>query len=121
MSERGTIGEFAVKTVIVALAVIAAFAVTFFIIDHMAEVRIAQLRATIEASSKIGGRQFWTKLEQELERQADPALDLSPEKKRKILAQIKTLSDRWRPFILEAASAVSCDVKEPAKSPCAVP
>jgi hypothetical protein len=50
-----------------------------------------------------------------LENQADPQSDLSPEKKQKLLAQIRTLSDRWRPFIQEALSDFSSDIKEPAK------
>jgi len=70
-------------------------------------------KATIETASKIGGRAFWTRLEDEIERQADPRLELSPEKKQKLLAQIRTISDRWRPFILELVS--TADANQPAK------
>jgi hypothetical protein len=57
----------------------------------------------------IGGPQFWTKLEKELDKLADPRMDLPAEKKAKILSQIRTISDRWRPFLLEAASAIDQD------------
>jgi hypothetical protein len=38
----------------------------------------------------------------------------SPEKERKILAQIKIIFDRWRP-LSEAASVITGESKEPAK------
>ena len=38
--------------------------------------------------------------------------DLSPEKKQKILSQIKIVSDRWRPFLTEAAAAIEGESKK---------
>jgi hypothetical protein len=52
---------------------------------------------------KVGGAQFWTKVEGELERAVDPAHDMPPEKKRKLLSQIHILVERWRPFVAEVA------------------
>jgi hypothetical protein len=43
---------------------------------------------------------------------ADPRTDLSPEKKQKILSQIKIVSDRWRPFLTEAAAAIEGESKK---------
>jgi len=52
---------------------------------------------------KVGGAQFWEKLERELGRAADPAYEIPPEKKRKLLSQIHVLVERWRPFMAEIA------------------
>jgi hypothetical protein len=45
----------------------------------------------------------YTKVEGELERAADPAHDIPPEKKRKLLSQIHVLVERWRPLVAEVA------------------
>jgi hypothetical protein len=74
-----------------------------------------QLHATMRSATAIGGRQFWTKLETELDRMADPGTDIPLEKKQKILSQIKIVSERWRPFFTEAASSIAGDTKLPAK------
>jgi hypothetical protein len=44
--------------------------------------------------TKVGGAQFWAKVEGELERATDPAHDIPPEKKRKLLSQIHVLVER---------------------------
>ena len=108
MSERGNIGQFAIKAVIVSITIILTLWAALAIMDNFVEARL-------EASGKIGGRQFWAKIERELEKQADPKSDLSPEKKQKLLAQIRTVADRWHPFIREVMSAASQDEKNPAK------
>lgn len=77
------------------------------LLDDFATRRIEQLERTV-----IGGNRFWTKLERELDRLADPRTDLTPEKKQKILLQIKVISDRWRPFLVEAASTIEGDSKK---------
>ena|SRR2546422_7230985 len=109
----GPIGQFALKTAIVFVAVILSGWIVLDILDDLANRRIQQLEATIRSS--IGGRQFWTKLEDELERLADPRMDVSSEKKQKILSQIKIISDRWRPFLVEARSSIAGDTDQPAK------
>ena len=48
-------------------------------------------------SIQIGGRAFWTAAERKLENLADD--DMPPAKKQKILKNLKTLGDRYRPFI----------------------
>lgn len=111
----GSIGQFAIKTATVAVAVIITFGVAVLLVDSFVEARIEQLQATINASTKIGGKQFWSKIEDELEKQSDPKADLSPEKKQKLLAQIRVLSNRWRPFIQEGIAVASPDAKEPAR------
>ena len=111
----GSIGQFAIRTAIVVAAVIITFGVALLLVDSFVEARIEQLQATIKASTKIGGKQFWSKIEEELEKQSDTKADLSPEKKQKLLAEIRVLSNRWRPFIQEVITVASPDAKEPAK------
>jgi hypothetical protein len=63
----------------------------------------AWLASRVERVSKVGGAQFWEKMEHELDRAADPASDLPAEQKRKLLAQIHVIVERLRPFVAEIA------------------
>jgi len=103
-SPVGPLGQFVFKTAVVAGAILLSGWIMLDMLDDFATRRMQQLDTTIR--SAFGGRQFWTKLEDELERLADPRSDLSPEKKQKILSEIKIISARWRPFLLEARSAI---------------
>jgi hypothetical protein len=111
----GPIGQFAVKTVIVAAAIIVSAWIMLDVLDDFADRRMQQFERTLRSATSLGGRQFWTKLENQLEQLADPKSDLPPEKKQKILGEIKVISDRWRPFLMEAAAAVEGETKQPAK------
>jgi hypothetical protein len=97
------LGLFAFKTAIVAAAILLSAWITLDMLDDFANRRMQQFDSTIR--SAFGGKQFWTKLEDELDRLADPRSDLSPQKKQKILSQIKIISARWRPFLAEARAA----------------
>ncbi len=104
------IRQFAIKTGIVACACVIAFIIVLSYLDDLVQDRVDQIRGAIHSqirgvtgpSGRIGGREFWAKIEKALDEQADPKNDLSPEKRQKLLAQIRTISDRWRPFIAEA-------------------
>lgn len=100
----GPLGEFAVETAIVSVAIVLSGWIMLDILDDFATRRMQQMDAAVRS---IGGRQFWTKLEEELDKFADPRRDISPEKKQKILSQIRAISDRWRPFLNEAASSIA--------------
>ena len=50
-----------------------------------------------------GGRQFWTNLEQGLEKMADPSNEMSEERKQKLVSHIRVLVNRLRPFTAEVA------------------
>jgi hypothetical protein len=114
-SHFGPIAQFAIKTAIVCAAIIVSGFIMLDYLDDFATRRIEQMDAAIRPLTKLGGKQFWSRLEDELDRQADPQSDLSPEKKRKILSQIKIISDRWRPFLSEASSSIAGDANPPAK------
>jgi hypothetical protein len=102
----GPIGLFLAKTVIVSAAIVVSAWIVLEVLDDFASRRMQQLEQTLRSAMSIGGRQFWTKLEGELDRLAGPTMDLPPEKKQKLLSQIRVVSDRWRPFIVEMASAI---------------
>lgn len=108
----GPIGRFLIKTVIVCAAIIVSGWIMLDLLDDFASRRMEQFERTVRAVTALGGHRFWTKLESELDRLADPRADLSPEKKQKILSQIKVVSDRWRPFLNEAAAAIEGDTKK---------
>jgi hypothetical protein len=114
-SGLGPVGLFLLKTVIVCAAIIVSGRIMLDLLDDFAVRRMEQVERTVRAATVIGGNRFWTKLEGELDRLADPNTDLSPEKKQKILSQIKIISDRWRPFLVEAASTIEGDLKKAAK------
>jgi hypothetical protein len=111
-SGLGPIGRFLIKTVIVCAAIVVSGWILLDLLDDFATRRMEQLEQTVRAATSLGGHRFWTKLESELDRLADPRADLSPEKKQKILSQIKVVSDRWRPFIEEAAAAIEGEPKK---------
>jgi hypothetical protein len=104
--KTGSLGQFAIKTAIVAAAVVVSAWIMLDVLDDFADRRMQQLEQTLRSATSFGGRQFWTKLESELDALADPRSDLSMEKKQKMLTQIRAISDRWRPFLLEASSAI---------------
>jgi len=65
----------------------------------------AKIRNDLRVS--FGGQQFWTKLEHELSRAADPSNDLPQEKKEKIQADLRAIVERWRPYAAELAPLFS--------------
>ena len=81
--------QFAIKTCIVAFVISGC---TIFVANWV----IGNVR---DSFRELGGRQFWTKIENELHRAAAPSSDLSPENKQRLLNDVRTIAARWRPFI----------------------
>jgi hypothetical protein len=100
---------FAVKTCIVAVTIsVCVLFVAEAAIDNLQDAvarTISDMRKT-----PIGGRQAWIKLEEELDRTADPSSDLPPEKKQKLLNDVHVIVARWRPFV----DAVRSEMQKPA-------
>ena len=111
----GPIGRFAIKTVIVACAIVVSAWIMLEALDDFADRRMQQFERTLQSVISIGGRQFWTKLENQLDQLADPKSDIAPEKKQRVLAQIKVISDRWRPFLMEAVASIEGESSKSAK------
>lgn len=105
---KSDIGAFAAKAVIAAVVVLATLAISANIVVSAV---INQVRANV--LSEVGGNVFWTKVEDELERLARGD-GISPEKKQKIVSNVRAISIRWRPFIDEMTNAVNG--QEPADS-----
>jgi hypothetical protein len=74
---------------------------------------VENVQAKMQQYTKVGGASFWEKMEHELDRAADPASDLPAEQKRKLLAQIHAVVERWRPFMAEIAPLFA-DFQKPA-------
>jgi hypothetical protein len=97
----GGLGQFVIKTGIVAIAFAAVLVMSgFFVAASLQEV-VANIKNT-----KIGGVQFWTRVEQELDRMASPTNDLPDQKKQKILGDVRAIAAKWRPFVMEIHSAI---------------
>jgi hypothetical protein len=59
------------------------------------------------STGKIGGSQFWSKIESELERAASADNNLTPEKQERLLKNIRSIVARVRPFASEIAPLFS--------------
>src|SRR5262249_38042634 len=98
--ERGGLGQFTLKALIVIGLIAAAAALSTLLLAS----RIERLVAHSEEQMKqYTGAPFWRKLEGELARAADPDRDMPAEQKRKLLSQIHVVVERWRPFVAEIA------------------
>jgi hypothetical protein len=72
-------------------------------IDARARAFVEETQARIQQYTKVGGHEFWAKLEDQLERAASPDRDLPAEQKQKLLSEIRVVVERWRPFMSEVA------------------
>ena len=100
MTAPGDLGRFAIKTSIVVFVV----AVAFLISGMLVAAKVKDLVNDIK-SVKIGGAQFWGRVEQQLDRMATS--DLPEAKKQKLLADIHAIAVKWRPFVAEVQSVLS--------------
>lgn len=109
------LGLFAAKAAIVFLFLGVAVATSGAVITA----RVHSAVVDIMGSDTVGGAQFWTKIEQDLQKAADPSGDLPEQKKRQLLANIKVLVNRWHPFVAAIAPLFAADAGAgaPAASP----
>lgn len=92
-----SIHRFAIKTVVIAVAFVASAWILLSVLDDIVETRVKE----IPAAAEVGGKVFLNQLEENIVRAADPSNDLSPERKARLLAAVRILADRWRPFLAE--------------------
>jgi hypothetical protein len=102
------LAQFALKVGIVVVLVAAAIVLTSNLIATKLESTRLAWQATLQDYTKIGGAQFWSKVERSLDQLADPKSEMPEEKRQKILSNIRVLRDRWWPFI---AAAMPADAK----------
>src|SRR5262245_32172117 len=110
---RSELGQFTLKALIIIGLIAGAFVLSAALVVPRIERFVENTEAKMQRYTKVGGAQFWAKVESELERAVDPAHDMPPEKKRKLLSQIHILVERWRPFIAEIAPLFA-DFQRPA-------
>jgi hypothetical protein len=107
--------QFAVKTCIVAIVISAC---GIFVADWIIKSVEASTANTISAvreqlAPKVGGRQFWINVKQQLDNAAAPSSDLPPEEKQKLVSDLRVIVSRWRPFI----DAVQDELHKPTGAP----
>jgi len=100
MTAPGDLGRFAIKTSIVVFVVAVAFLISGMLVAAKVEDLVNDIK-----SVKIGGAQFWGRVEQQLDRMATS--DLPEAKKQKLLADIHAIAVKWRPFVAEVQSVLS--------------
>jgi outer membrane lipoprotein SlyB len=95
------LGRFAIKVGIVAFCIAAALSISGVIVGSKIENAINNVK-----SVKIGGAQFWSRMEAELDRMASPVNDVPEAKKQKLLADVRAIAIKWHPFVVEIQSAL---------------
>jgi len=113
--DHGGLGQFTLKALIIVGLIAGAFILSAALLVPRIERIVENTEAKMQQYTKVGGAQFWEKLERELGRAADPAYEIPPEKKRKLLSQIHVLVERWRPFMAEIAPLFA-DFQRPASA-----
>jgi hypothetical protein len=98
----GEIKQFAIKAAIVFALTIAAVMYTVIKLDETVQSTAYRLQMQVQGLVALGSETFGQKLERELERAASPEHELPADKKQKLLAELHTVVERWRPFAAEA-------------------
>jgi hypothetical protein len=102
-SRVGALGLFAAKVAIFLLLVCGALIGSGAIIANKLHGAIVSAMG----SESVGGSRFWSKIEQELHRAADPRQELPEEKKQQLLEDLRVVVKRWRPFVAEIEPLLS--------------
>ena len=110
------LGQFTLKALIIIELIAGAFIIgrRALLVQRIERI-VENTQAKMQQYTKVGGVQFWEKLERELGRAADPVYEIPPEKKRKLLSQIHVLVERWRPFMAEI-TPLFADFQRPASA-----
>jgi hypothetical protein len=93
---------FAIKTGIVAIAIAAVLVVSGVFVASGLQAVVNDVKKI-----KIGGEPFWAHVEEEVDRMASPQSDLPEAKKQKLMADIRAIGAKWRPFVTEIRSALA--------------
>ncbi len=107
----GPIGQFAVKALIVAVLglmtseMIMGMAIAK--LDGIMRKNIEMIRSDVQAVKSVGLSQMMNRLALEIEQAAAPSVDISPERRRKILSDMRIVAEKLRPFIAEMSVIVT--------------
>jgi hypothetical protein len=102
------LARFTLKVGIVVVLIAIAMVVTTNLLATKIETTRAAWQTTLQDNTKIGGAQFWSKVEKSLDDLANPKSEMPEDKRQKILSDIRAIRDRWWPFI---AAAMPADAK----------
>ena len=102
------LAQFTLKAGIIVVLLAIAIVATANLVATKIEATRAAWQTTLQEHSKIGGAQFWSKVEKGLDQLADPKSEMPEDKRQKILSDIRAIRDRWWPFI---AAAMPADAK----------
>ena len=112
----GPIKEFAIKMGIVFALLLGTLIYSATKLEDIVQRASNLLHMEVQrAFAQLDTRSFWKNLETELAKAAGPTRDLPPEKKQKILSDIRTIVERWRPFVAEASAIFSPNSSPPAQ------
>ena len=95
------IRQFAIKAVIVFALLLATLLVLAIKTSDIVDSAIARIEVQLVPKVPMGGGAFWSQVERQLDHAADPTTDLTPETRQKLLADIRAIVARWRPFVAE--------------------
>jgi hypothetical protein len=96
------LARFTLKAGIIVVMIAIAIVVTTNLLATKIETTRVAWQTTLQDYGKIGGAQFWSKVEKSLDQLADPKSEMPEDKRQKILSDIRAIRDRWWPFIAEA-------------------
>jgi hypothetical protein len=112
-SARGDLGSFVLKSLIAIGLITAAILLVGALLVSKIDDTVARTVYSIQtqlgpiANAKIGGSQFWAKVENEIDRAANANNAMAPEKQQKLLSNIRAIVTRVRPFVAEVAPLFS--------------
>ncbi len=112
-SVSGDLRSFALKSLITIGLITAAIVLVGTLLVSKIDDTIARTIYSIQAqlgpivNAKIGGSQFWAKVENEIDRAANSNSAMAPEKQQKLLSNIRAIVTRVRPFVAEVAPLFS--------------
>ena len=111
-----SLGRFTIKVAIVvalvAVAVLGSANLVGAEIERLVYRARTDMQTLLDQYTRIGGPQFWAKMEYNLEEMANPGNQLSEAKKQKLLTNIRVIKERWWPLV-EAALAPPGDARGP--------
>ncbi len=98
----GNLLQFTLKGLMAVVMVVLALEYMASSIETRMDLFVEKVRNPLQSFK--GGHGFWTRLEVELARQANQTADIPEARKQKILTDIRTLVQRWRPFVAEVSN-----------------
>jgi hypothetical protein len=104
--------QFVIKTGIVAIAIALVIVVSGLFVALSLQGVVSDIKTI-----KIGGEAFWSHVEGEIDRMASPQSDLPEKKKEKLLAEIRAIGVKWRPFLVELRSVLNPPDEQSAQHP----